>query len=83
MLFLFGLTTSLNAQSVEVVIGSGDDYVHCESPTALFYNYSFSQMIYTADEINQENGFIASIAFRMHDNPMWQSRQKTWSLKAV
>ena len=68
MLFLFGLTTSLNAQSVEVVIGSGDDYVHCESPTALFYNYSFSQMIYTADEINQENGFIASIAFRMHDN---------------
>ena len=25
-------------------------------------------MIYTADEINQGNGFIASIAFRMHDN---------------
>lgn len=68
-LCLFGLTSQLNAQtSAEVVIGSGDNYIHAESPINLFYAYSFSQMIYTADEINQSSGFISSVSFRMHQS---------------
>lgn len=69
MFLLLVMTTSLNAQSIEeVIIGSGDDYTHVESPANFFSNYSFSQIIYTADEIDKGNGFITSISFRLQEN---------------
>ena len=52
----------LNAQET-ITIGSGnttDAYL----PTSTYYNYSMTQQIYTADEINSGAGFITHIAIR-------------------
>ena len=52
----------LNAQE-PITIGSGnttDAYL----PTSTYYNYSMTQQIYTADEINSGAGFITHIAIR-------------------
>ena len=67
MLCLLGLT-SLNAQSNnEIVVGNdpyvGNDY-HSYPPIDPADNYSFSQNIYTADELEGKTGHILSVAFK-------------------
>ncbi len=67
ILCLFG-SFSPNAQNIEVKIGYGDDYTYAESPANFWSDYSFSQMIYTSDEINQENGLITSFSLRINED---------------
>lgn len=65
MMCLLGLF-SLKAQTrAELVIGESGGYEEYYSPFAFYYNYSYSQQIYTAAEMNEgEPGFITSISFK-------------------
>ena len=53
----------LNAQEI-VEIGSGNSN-SSRAPIATYYNYSYSQQILTASEINHGAGTISSIAFKI------------------
>ncbi|MBR4155515.1 MAG: fibronectin type III domain-containing protein, partial [Bacteroidales bacterium] len=66
MMCLFGLFGSLNAQTeVELNVGIDAQYTGSNKnvPTYTYYNYSFSQQIYTAEEMQELAGSITSIAF--------------------
>ena len=67
MMCLFGLFGSLNAQTnVELNVGLDAQYTgtNKQVPTYTYYNYSFSQQIYTAEELQEMAGNITSLAFR-------------------
>ena len=66
MMCLMGLF-SLNAQTnVELTMGLNGEYVYSDNklPTYTYYNYSITQQIYTAAELQELSGTISSIAFR-------------------
>ena len=58
-MLLFAFTGVMRADVVEIGEGTATDYY---LPTYNFYNYSFSQQLYTADEIGMA-GTITDIAF--------------------
>ena len=67
MMCLLGLFGSLNAQTnVELNVGLDAQYTgtNKQVPTYTYYNYSFSQQIYTAEELQEMAGNITSLAFR-------------------
>ena len=53
----------LNAQDV-VTIGSGNSN-NSRAPIATYYNYSYSQQIFTASEIDHDAGVVSSIALKI------------------
>ena len=64
MMCLFGLF-SLNAQTqIEVNVGEGTSYQQV-LPVHEYYKYSFSQQIYTSDEMQNLVGEISSISFKL------------------
>ena len=66
MMCLMGLF-SLNAQTnVEVTVGANAEIIGSDNkvPTYTYYNYSFTQQIYTAEEMQDMSGMITSIAFK-------------------
>ena len=68
MMCLFGFLGSISAQTtVDLVIGEDGIYGNNNLPTQVYYNYSFTQQIYTAEELNELAGTINSIAFKQYD----------------
>ena len=63
MMCLLGLFGTLNAQQVELQIGEGTDQSFV-LPTNEFFNYSVSQQIYTAEEMQDTYGTITDIAIK-------------------
>ena len=69
MMCLFGFLGSISAQTtVDLVIGEDGIYSNNNLPTQVYYNYSFTQQIYTAEELNELAGTINSIAFKQYDS---------------
>ena len=66
MMCLFGLFGSLNAQTnIELNVGLEGSVSSVKNlPTYSYYNYSISQQIYTAAEMQDLSGTISSLAFR-------------------
>ena len=64
MMCLFGLF-SLNAQTqVEVNVGQGTSFQQT-LPVHEYFKYSYSQQIYTSDELQNLAGEITSISFKL------------------
>ena len=64
MMCLFGFLGSICAQSnVELNVGDSQ-YITGSLPNYEYYNYSISQQIYTAEEMQGLSGSITSIAFK-------------------
>ena len=64
-MLLFAFMGTMKAGVVE--IGDGGTTVNSYLPTYTYYNYSFTQQIYTAEEIG-DGGTIVSIAFYNNNN---------------
>ncbi len=60
-------TESVAPVTQTVVIGEGDQ-TDATIPTHTWYNYSFSQQIYTASDINLDKGNISKIVFKQIGN---------------
>ncbi len=62
----------------EIVIGTGDNTEHY-LPIACYYNYTWSQTIYPATEISENNGSISKLAYYIA-NPdyEWSDRVKIY-----
>ena len=66
---LFGLFSQINAQTmVELAIGAEGTTGSANVPAYEYYNYSISQQIYTAAEMQGMVGSITSIAFKQYDS---------------
>ncbi|MBE6343861.1 MAG: hypothetical protein E7065_10810, partial [Lentimicrobiaceae bacterium] len=69
MMCLFGLFGSINAQTVDLVIGEEGTTSNANVPFYTYYNYSISQQIYTADEMwNLSESTISTIGFKQFDS---------------
>ena len=65
MMCLFGFLGSINAQTVDLVIGEEGTTSSANVPFYTYYNYSISQQIYTAEEMwNLSESTISTISFR-------------------
>ena len=69
MMCLFGLFGSLNAQTVDLVIGEEGTTSNANIPFYTYYNYSISQQIYTAEEMwGLSESTISTIGFKQFDS---------------
>ena len=61
-LLLFALLApwAANAQNAHVVVGDGTT-TNNNVPISIYYNYSYSQQIYTAEQINEECNYVGDI----------------------
>ena len=54
------LPSVMRAQNAQVVVGDGTATTS-NIPICIYYNYSFSQMIYTAEQINENCNYVGAI----------------------
>ena len=67
MMCLFGFLGSINAQTVDLVIGEEGTTSSPNIPFYTYYNYSISQQIYTADEMwNLSESTISTVSFKQY-----------------
>ena len=80
MMCLFGLF-SLNAQETITIGGDGTSAL-AERPVYIGYEYSMSQLLYTAEEMNNTAGTISSISFKRND-AFQHAPSRTWKIYMI